>query len=156
LCKFSFNFLKFENLVQDSVSGHDNEKQEGFSWFYTPYMLSFWLTMYTEHGFPLWYSSHVVFYNVWLCSATFLVLSHAAIAVIYPLFVEEGRQIDHEHKSVAAFAEISSPQQLEQFQILEEQADKVVVNLLDWQVFIAHLFHNVICCHKILCKLSPH
>ncbi|XP_006351162.1 3-dehydroquinate synthase homolog [Solanum tuberosum] len=66
-----------------------------------------------------------------------LALEWSSIAVIYPLFVEEGRQIDHEHKSVAAFAEISSPQQLEQFQISEEQADKVVVNLLDWQVIPA-------------------
>lgn len=54
--------------------------------------------------------------------------------MIHPVFIKEGRLIDHEHKSVAAFAEISSPQQLEQFQISEEQSDKVVVNLLDWQV----------------------
>lgn len=97
-------------------------------------MFPSWLTMNTEHGFPLLCSNSEVLYNVWLCSATFLVLSHAAIALIYPLFIEEGRLIDHEHQRVAAFAEISSPQQLEQFQISEEQPDKVVVNLLDWQV----------------------
>lgn len=61
----------------------------------------------------------------------------SSIALIYPLFIEEGRLIDHEHQRVAAFAEISSPQQLEQFQISEEQPDKVVVNLLDWQVIPA-------------------
>ncbi|XP_015070321.1 uncharacterized protein LOC107014772 isoform X2 [Solanum pennellii] len=66
-----------------------------------------------------------------------LALEWSSIAVIHPVFIKEGRLIDHEHKSVAAFAEISSPQQLEQFQISEEQADKVVVNLLDWQVIPA-------------------
>ncbi|MCE3051592.1 hypothetical protein HAX54_050290 [Datura stramonium] len=66
-----------------------------------------------------------------------LALEWSSIAVIYPLFIEEGRLIDHEHQRVAAFAEISSPQQLEQFQISEEQADKIVVNLLDWQVIPA-------------------
>lgn len=68
-----------------------------------------------------------------------LALEWSSIALIYPLFIEEGRLIDHDHENqrVAAFVEISSPQQLEQFQISEEQADKVVVNLLDWQVIPA-------------------
>ncbi|XP_055827475.1 uncharacterized protein LOC129895740 [Solanum dulcamara] len=66
-----------------------------------------------------------------------LALEWSSIALIYPLFIEEGRLIDHEHQRVAAFAEISSPQQLEQFQISEEHADTVVVNLLDWQVIPA-------------------
>ncbi|KAM3306004.1 3-dehydroquinate synthase isoform X2 [Capsicum chacoense] len=66
-----------------------------------------------------------------------LALEWSSIALIYPLFIEEGRLIDHDNQRVAAFAEISSPQQLEQFQISEELADKVVVNLLDWQVIPA-------------------
>ncbi|PHT50206.1 hypothetical protein CQW23_09953 [Capsicum baccatum] len=64
---------------------------------------------------------------------SFLYFHFYTIALIYPLFIEEGRLIDHDNQRVAAFAEISSPQQLEQFQISEELADKVVVNLLDWQ-----------------------
>ncbi|XP_059282726.1 uncharacterized protein LOC132036405 isoform X1 [Lycium ferocissimum] len=66
-----------------------------------------------------------------------LPLEWSSIALIEPLFIQEGGIFDHEHQRVAAFAEISSPQQLEQFQISEEQADKVVVDLLDWQVIPA-------------------
>ncbi|CAN4127290.1 unnamed protein product [Withania somnifera] len=66
-----------------------------------------------------------------------LALEWSSIALIYPLFTEEGRLVDHENQTVAAFTEISSRQQLEQFQISEEQADKVVVNLSDWQVIPA-------------------
>ncbi|XP_070041729.1 uncharacterized protein [Nicotiana tomentosiformis] len=66
-----------------------------------------------------------------------LALDWSSIAMISPLFVEEGGLFDHEHQRVAAFAEVSSPQQLEQLHILEEQADNVVVDLLDWQVIPA-------------------
>lgn len=58
----------------------------------------------------------------------------AAMSLIWPLFIEEGGIFDHEQKRVAAFAEISSPQQLEHFQQMDEQADTIIVNLLDWQV----------------------
>lgn len=82
----------------------------------------------------------VRFYIMFDYFAAILVLSRAAIAMISPLFVEEGGLFDHEHQRVAAFAEVSTPQQLEQLHILEEQADNVVVDLLDWQVLIAFLF----------------
>lgn len=52
-----------------------------------------------------------------------------------PLFVEDGEIVDNEKKRVATFFEISSPQQLEQLQAIDDQAENVVINLLDWQVF---------------------
>ncbi|XP_019185842.1 PREDICTED: uncharacterized protein LOC109180613 isoform X2 [Ipomoea nil] len=61
----------------------------------------------------------------------------SSTALIWPLFIEEGGVFDHEQKRVAAFAEISSPQQLEHFQQMDELADNVIVNLLDWQVIPA-------------------
>lgn len=64
----------------------------------------------------------------------------AAIALIWPLFIEEGGLFDHEQKRVAAFAEISSPQQLEHFQQMDELADNIIVNLLDWQVSLQDSF----------------
>ncbi|CAK9162884.1 unnamed protein product [Ilex paraguariensis] len=60
-----------------------------------------------------------------------------SIALINPLFIEEGDLFDVEHRRVAAFYEISSPQQLEQLQPLAEQAENIIINLLDWQVIPA-------------------
>ncbi|KAI3726088.1 hypothetical protein L1987_65885 [Smallanthus sonchifolius] len=61
----------------------------------------------------------------------------SAIALIYPLFIEDIRVFDEEAKLIATFFEISSPQQLEQLQPLYEYADNVIVDLLDWQVIPA-------------------
>ncbi|EYU34096.1 hypothetical protein ABFS82_08G021300 [Erythranthe guttata] len=61
----------------------------------------------------------------------------SSIALLYPLFIEEGGLFDGEHKKIAAFFEISSPEQLEKLQPLDELADNVVINLLDWQVIPA-------------------
>lgn len=54
---------------------------------------------------------------------------------MYPLFVEDGEIVDNEKKRVATFFEISSPQQLEQLQPIDDQAENLVINLVDWQVF---------------------
>lgn len=54
---------------------------------------------------------------------------------MYPLFVEDGEIVDNEKKRVATFSEISSPQQLEQLQPIDDQAENLVINLVDWQVF---------------------
>lgn len=56
------------------------------------------------------------------------------MAMIYPLFIEKGELLDSDRKRVATFSEISSPEQLERLQPEDEQAEIVIVNLLDWQV----------------------
>lgn len=61
----------------------------------------------------------------------------SSTALICPLFIENGELLDNEQKRVATFSEISSPEQLQQLQPEDEQADNVIVNLLDWQVIPA-------------------
>ncbi|KAK6155108.1 hypothetical protein DH2020_009356 [Rehmannia glutinosa] len=61
----------------------------------------------------------------------------SSIALLFPLFIEEGGLFDGEHMKIASFFEISSPEQLEKLQPLNEQAENVVVNLLDWQAIPA-------------------
>ncbi|RWR93084.1 3-dehydroquinate synthase [Cinnamomum micranthum f. kanehirae] len=61
----------------------------------------------------------------------------SSIALMYPLFVEDGEIVDNEKKRVATFFEISSPQQLEQLQPIDDQAENLVINLVDWQVIPA-------------------
>ncbi|CAA3013851.1 3-dehydroquinate synthase II [Olea europaea subsp. europaea] len=66
-----------------------------------------------------------------------LAVEWSSIALIHPLFIEEGNLIDGEQRKVANFFEISSPQQLEKLQPLKEEAENVVVDLLGWQVIPA-------------------
>lgn len=61
----------------------------------------------------------------------------SSIALINPLFIEEGELYDSEDRVVATFTEISSPEQLEQLQPKDEQPDNVIMDLLDWQVIPA-------------------
>ncbi|PIN01194.1 3-dehydroquinate synthase II [Handroanthus impetiginosus] len=61
----------------------------------------------------------------------------SSIALLSPLFIEEEGLFDGGHMKVATFFEISSPQELEKLQLSNEQAENVVVNLLDWQVIPA-------------------
>ncbi|XP_057488715.1 LOW QUALITY PROTEIN: uncharacterized protein LOC130774674 [Actinidia eriantha] len=61
----------------------------------------------------------------------------SSMALIYPLFIEGGELFDSERRRVATFFEISCPEQLEQLQPKDEQAENVIVNLLDWQVIPA-------------------
>ncbi|KAL6994234.1 hypothetical protein U1Q18_012341 [Sarracenia purpurea var. burkii] len=60
-----------------------------------------------------------------------------AVALIYPVFIEKGDLFDGEHRRVATFLEISSPEQLEKLQPNDEQAENIIVDLLDWQVIPA-------------------
>ena len=62
-----------------------------------------------------------------------------AIAVICPLFVDEGEILDGHNKRVASIFDVSTPEELEQLRPEDEQAENIVVNLLDWQVC---LFQN--------------
>ncbi|GFP79249.1 3-dehydroquinate synthase [Phtheirospermum japonicum] len=61
----------------------------------------------------------------------------SSIALLFPLFIEEGGLFDSDHIKIASFFEISSPGQLEKLEPLNEQAENVVVNLLDWQAIPA-------------------
>lgn len=61
----------------------------------------------------------------------------SSIALINPLFIENGELHDSEDRRVATFTEISSPEQLELLQPKDEQPDNVIIDLLDWQVIPA-------------------
>ncbi|GER50476.1 3-dehydroquinate synthase [Striga asiatica] len=64
-------------------------------------------------------------------------ISWNSIALLYPLFIEEGGLFDSERIKIASFFEISSPEQLEKLEPLNKQAENVVVNLLDWRAIPA-------------------
>ncbi|XP_020521588.1 uncharacterized protein LOC18422409 isoform X3 [Amborella trichopoda] len=76
---------------------------------------------------------------------TFVFSSHSrkladewsSIAMIKPLFIQEGEIFDSENKRIAIVSEISCPEQLEQLQLLDGQAENVVISLMDWQVIPA-------------------
>lgn len=59
------------------------------------------------------------------------------MALISPLFIEKGELLDSDHRRVATLSDISSPEQLERLLPENEQAENVIVNLLDWQVWIS-------------------
>ncbi|CAA0828435.1 Unknown protein [Striga hermonthica] len=59
----------------------------------------------------------------------------SSIALLYPLFIEQGGLFDNERVKIASFIEISSSEQLEKLEPSNEQA--VVVNLLDWRAIPA-------------------
>jgi hypothetical protein len=63
-----------------------------------------------------------------------LVTGFTAIALISPLYIEEGGIFVGENRRVATIFELSSPQELQQLQPANGQAENVVINLLDWQV----------------------
>jgi hypothetical protein len=60
----------------------------------------------------------------------------AAFSFINPLFIEEGEVLDGENKRVATIFEVSTPQELQQLQPENGQAENVIINLLDWQVWM--------------------
>ncbi|KAL6324978.1 hypothetical protein AAG906_019886 [Vitis piasezkii] len=61
----------------------------------------------------------------------------SSIALIHPLFIEEGKLFDSEGRGVATFYDVTSPQQLQLLQPEDKQADNIIINLLDWQVIPA-------------------
>ncbi|KAI3974202.1 hypothetical protein MKX01_033453 [Papaver californicum] len=61
----------------------------------------------------------------------------SSIALINPLFIRDGAILDRENKKVAAFSEISTPEQLQQFQPDDYEAKNVVISLPNWQVIPA-------------------
>ncbi len=58
-------------------------------------------------------------------------MGFTAIALISPLYIEEGGIFDGENRRVATIFGISN---LQEFQPANGQAENVVINLLDWQV----------------------
>lgn len=58
-----------------------------------------------------------------------------AIAVICPLFASEKEILDAQNKKVATIFDVSTPEELERLRPEDEQAENLVVNLLDWQVY---------------------
>ena len=59
-----------------------------------------------------------------------------AIAVINPIYIEEGGIFNKEKRRVGSVFKISNPGELELFRVQPENglAENVVVDLLDWQV----------------------
>ncbi|KAI3784815.1 hypothetical protein L1987_43920 [Smallanthus sonchifolius] len=68
----------------------------------------------------------------------------SAIALIYPLFIEDNRVFNEDAKLIATFSEISSPQQLEQLHLLYEYADNVIVGLAENIVAAFHGYHKTV------------
>ncbi|XP_028780465.1 uncharacterized protein LOC114736766 isoform X2 [Neltuma alba] len=61
----------------------------------------------------------------------------SSIAVICPLFISEGEILDGQSNRVATVFDVSTPDELERLRPEDEQAESIVVNLLDWQVIPA-------------------
>ncbi|KAF3444769.1 hypothetical protein FNV43_RR14462 [Rhamnella rubrinervis] len=61
----------------------------------------------------------------------------SSLALIHPLYIEEGGIFDNENIRVGTILEVSDPQGLEQLLPASGLAENVVVNLLDWQVIPA-------------------
>ncbi|KAF9625401.1 hypothetical protein IFM89_022386 [Coptis chinensis] len=57
----------------------------------------------------------------------------SSIATICPLFVEDGGLFDVENRRIAWFYEISSPEELNKLQVVDEEVKNIVVDLLDRQ-----------------------
>lgn len=57
-----------------------------------------------------------------------------AIALIDPLFIKEGEVFDSAERRVGTIFEVSTPQELQKLQPADEEAENVVIDLLDWQV----------------------
>ncbi|XP_041004537.1 3-dehydroquinate synthase homolog isoform X2 [Juglans microcarpa x Juglans regia] len=78
-------------------------------------------------------------WNTFVFSSRHRQLAHewSSIALISPLYAEEGEIFDSESKRVATIFEVSNPQELQQLQPAIGHAENVVIDLLDWQVIPA-------------------
>ncbi|KAK7266355.1 hypothetical protein RIF29_18999 [Crotalaria pallida] len=61
----------------------------------------------------------------------------SSVAVICPLFVDEGEILDGQNNRVATIFDVSSPDELERLRPEDAQAENIVINFLDWQVIPA-------------------
>ena len=64
----------------------------------------------------------------------FLVVECTAMALLDPLFIKEGEVFDRVERRVATIFEVSTPKELQQLQPADEQAENIVIDLLNWQV----------------------
>lgn len=76
-----------------------------------------------------------LFYTVQVSNSDVLVENWTAIALIRPLFIEDDRFIDNDGRRAATFYEVSSPQQLQLLVPVDNKADNIIINFLDWQVW---------------------
>lgn len=66
-----------------------------------------------------------------------------AIALLDPLFIKEDEVFDSVDRRVGSIVEVSTPQVLQQLQPADEQAENIVIDLLDWQVCqFSYLFYT--------------
>lgn len=83
-----------------------------------------------KHQFTSGRSIRVNRTEIWVYGIT-------AIALIRPFFIEEeGGLFDNEDRRIATISEVSSPHDLQQLQPANDQAENVIINLLDWQVSV--------------------
>lgn len=61
-------------------------------------------------------------------------MTDTAIAVICPLFIGEGEIFDGQSSRVATVFDVSTSEELERLSPADDQAENIVINLLDWQV----------------------
>lgn len=77
----------------------------------------------------------------------------AALALINPLFVEEGFIFDSEKREIATISHVSTPEEVLKIQSEDGcPAQHLVVDLLDWQVFDRFnykVYHHCCGCHVV-------
>ncbi|KAF5191509.1 3-dehydroquinate synthase [Thalictrum thalictroides] len=119
--------LRFQsNSLKTISSSSRNEQQPKLVWIWTENKQV--MTTAVERGWNtfLFTSQNKQLANDW-----------SSMAMICPLFIENGGIFDNENRRIAGFREISSPEQLSQFQSVDEEAENAVIDLLDWQVIPA-------------------
>lgn len=65
------------------------------------------------------------------------------MALIDPLYIEEGGLFDGENRRVGTILEVLSPQDLEKLQPANELLENIVVDLLDWQVLLVLMSYYI-------------
>ncbi|KAK0583668.1 hypothetical protein LWI29_001296 [Acer saccharum] len=58
----------------------------------------------------------------------------SSMALLDPLFIKEGEVFDRVERRVPTIFEVSTPKELQQLQPADEQAENIVIDLLNWQV----------------------
>ncbi|TXG59166.1 hypothetical protein EZV62_016995 [Acer yangbiense] len=61
----------------------------------------------------------------------------SSMALLDPLFIKEGEVFDIVERRVATIFEVSTPKELQQLKPADEQAENIVIDLLNWQIIPA-------------------
>ncbi|KAL2335545.1 hypothetical protein Fmac_016758 [Flemingia macrophylla] len=114
------------SMSASCISSDDTGKRSKRVWIWTSNELV--MTAAVERG-----------WNTFVFPSHHRQLAHdwSSIAAICPLFVSEGVILDGQNKRVATIFDVSTPEELEGLRPDDEQAENIVVNLLDWQVIPA-------------------